>query len=166
MISGNETVFPNNAVNLIAARAAQFIDPPDLTVLKRSLRPSDPIESLGIYSAFWNPNESSFEMRGGNPTIPEPTLQQYSIFIEAFIKDMDEPRGLAKHSVLSMLVRAMLYRDASLLVSLRALSVSVNGITERTARLGVRTQRYSSNEIEGAFLYLSVIEFFLETETI
>lgn len=166
MISEVIPVFPNNAVDIIATRALELIDPPDLYVVKRPLRKSDPNETLGVYAAFWNPVEDSYEMRGGNPTSSEPTLQRYMVFLEAFIKDMDEERGLAKHSVFSKLVRAMLYRDAPLLVSLRTLSSTVNGSTERTQRLGIRTQRYSSNELDGAFLFLSVIEFWLETETV
>jgi hypothetical protein len=112
------------------------------------------------------PDESSFEMRGAPLGRHEPTLQQYLITVQGFVKDMDEERGLDVHAVLSKRLRAMLYRDDPLRVGLLALSVVMNGSTERAKRFGVRTQRYVSNEINGSWLYLSTLEFWLETETI
>jgi hypothetical protein len=163
-IDANAAVFPNNVISLIATRA-QYIDS-DLYVAKRPLRASDPSESFGVFAHQWEPNNNSQEMRGvPTPGPNEPTLQTYLIGLQAFIKDFQEDRGLAKHSVLSSYVRAMLYRDDPLRVGLAALSVTQTGRTERAMRWGVRTQRYLSNEIDGNFLYLSTLEFFLETET-
>jgi hypothetical protein len=79
---------------------------------------------------------------------------------------MDEERGLATHSVLSKMVRSMLYRDDALRVGLLALSVVMNGSTERTKRYGVNRQNFVSNELSGSWLYLSTLEFQLETETV
>ena len=95
----------------------------------------------------------------------EPTLSQYLIGVQAFVKDGDEERGLAAHSVLSMRVRSVLYRDEPLRVALSSLSVTYQGVTERLKRWGVRTQRYFANDLEGQWLYLSTLEFFIETET-
>jgi hypothetical protein len=60
----------------------------------------------------------------------------------------------------------MLYGDQPLRVGLAALSVASGSSIERAQRWGIRQQRFSSNEIQGAFLYLSTLEFWLETETI
>ena len=150
-IDETTAVFPNNIISLIKTRAA-YIDPPTLYVATRPLRASDPSESFGVFAAQWEPNQNSYEIKGSsNPGPNEPTLQTYLIAIQAFVKDFQEDRGLAKHSVLSKYVRAMLYRDDPLRLGLAALSVSMNGSVERAKRWGIRTQRYLSNEIEGAF---------------
>lgn len=164
MIVADDSIFPNNAVELMATRLAT-IDP-DIVPVKRPLRKTDPVQAIGVYSSYWTPNENSYEMRGGVPPTHEPTLSSYIISVEAYVKDMDEERGLAAHSLLSTRVRTMLYRDAPLLVGLRALSVIMGGATERVQRCGIRTQRYASNELQGAFLYLSTLEYWLEVETV
>lgn len=164
MITATEPVFPNNAVDLIATRCG-LLDA-DLWITKRPLRESDPVQSIGVFGSQWNPAEDSYEMRGGAPSTHEPTLSSYLIGVQAFVKDMDEEKGLATHSVLSKMIRAMLYRDAPLRLGLRSLSVVMDGSTERTQRFGIRTQRYLSNELQGSWLYLSTLEFWLETETV
>lgn len=157
-------VFPNNAVSLIQTRA-QALDS-DLFVVRRPLRDSDSTQSVGVYGSQWDPEEDSYEMRGVPAGRHEPTLSRYLITVQAFVKDMDEERGLVVHSILSKMVRSMLYRDNTLRVGLLALSVVMNGSTERTKRFGVNRQNYVSNELSGTWLYLSTLEFMLETETV
>lgn len=164
MITDTVPVFPNNIVDLLAERCALLDD--ELFVIKRPLRNSDPNQSIGISAALWTPDDDSQEMRGGNPGPSEPTLSRYTIAVQAFVKDMDEVRGLATHSVLSKLVRNMLYRDNPLRIGLSSLSTLQDGVTERARRWGIATQRYFSNELDGSWLYLSTLEFWLETETI
>lgn len=164
MIDADEPVFPNNVVVLVQARA-QLLDP-DLHVYRRPLRDSDPNQSIGVFAAQWQPQQDSLEMRGGPQFVQEPTLQRYSISVQAFVKDMDEERGLFGHSVLSKMVRSMLYRDDPLRVGLSMLSVTMRGSTERARRWGITTQRFVSNELSGSWLYLSTLEFWLETETV
>lgn len=161
-ISETTPVFPNNVVNLIYAQAQQL--DADLAMFKRPLRRSDPGQSIGVYGSQWVPDEDSFEMGGSSAGFHEPTLASYLVSIQAFVADFDEERGLATSSVLSTMVRSMLHRNDNLRVALRALSVVMEGSTERTRRFSVRTQRFNSNEIDGNFLYLSTLEFWLETE--
>jgi hypothetical protein len=163
-IDNSTVVFPNNIVDLVQTRTALLDE--DLFVIRRPLRTSDPNQAVGIFASQWLPNEESYEMLGGPVGRHEPTLQTYLVTVQAFVKDMDEERGLAVHSVLSKMIRAMLYRDNALRVGLSALLVSMNGSTERTQRWGIRQQRYFSNELSGSWLYLSNLEFWLETETI
>jgi hypothetical protein len=163
MISTNTTFFPYNAVNVMATRFATIDS--DLVILKRPLRASDPVQTIGVSAAQWLPDEESFEMRGLPAAIHEPTLSSYLITIQVFVKDTDEERGAAVHATLAKHVRTMLYRDTALIVGLRQLSATVSGSTESTGRFGIRTQRYLSNELSGSWLYLSNIEFWLETET-
>lgn len=164
-IQESDLEFPANIVKLITDRVKPVIDE-DLAVFKRPLRNSDPNQSVGAFPVIWTPDMESLEMRGGPfPRSSEPTLQQYTINIQAFIKDTDEQRGLNVHSILAKRVRTMLYRDDPIRVGLASLSSASGGSTERAKRWGVRTQRFISDEIEGSWLYLSTLEFWLETET-
>jgi hypothetical protein len=163
MITNEVEVFPSNVVSLIKART-KLLDG-DLHVYGRPLRNSDPIQSVGITAAQWLPDEESYEMRGGPEGRHEPTLQSYLVTVQALIKDGDEERGLDTHAVLSKMIRSMLYRDEPLRVALLSLSVQMGGSTERATRFGIRQQRFFSNEISGSWLYLSNLEFWLETET-
>lgn len=161
MIVADNAVFPNNIVDLVATRCA-LIDT-DLFVIKRPLRNTDPNQSIGVVAALWAPDQESLEMRGFYPA--PPTLQRYSITVQAFVKHMDEVEGLNTHSVLSMLLRSMLYNDGPLRVGLSSLQSTLNGTTEQSQRWGIAQQRFFSNEISGDWLYLSTLEFWLETET-
>jgi len=163
LISDATVVFPNNVVNLVATRMA-LLDS-DLLVVKRPLRPTDTIQAIGIFAAQWSPDENSYEMDSSPVGRSEPTISRYNVSIQALIKDADEERGLATHSVLSKMVRSVLYRDEPLRVGLTLLSATLNSSTERTKRWGIATQRYYSNEISGSWLYLSTLDFWLETET-
>lgn len=168
MIVADESVFPNNVVELIAMRMANpaVIDP-DVNVLRRPLRNTDPDQSIGVFAQLWLPEEDSLEMMGSLSGAPQqPTLQTYSGSVQAFIKDGDEERGLAVHSIMSARVRSVLYRDNPLRLALQGLSVTyTTGAVETLKRWGIRTQRYFSNEIDAQWLYLSTLEFFIETET-
>lgn len=164
MIDETTPVFPNNVVQAIYDAIPVQIDP-DIRVLRRPIRATDPNQTVAVFGSQWVPDEQSFEMGIGGPAgFHEPTLSSYLISIQAFVTDFDEERGLATSSILSNRVRAMLSRNDSLRVALRALSVTMEGSTETTRRYEVRTQRFVSNEIEGNFLYLSTLEFWLETE--
>lgn len=164
MITADDSVFPNNAVELIATRALTMDD--DMTVLRRPLKKSDPVQAIGVWATLWTPEYASMEMHGNDPIMPsQPTLSRYTINVEAYIKDMDEQNGLATHSVLSTMIRAMLYRDNPLLVALRSLSVQTGSVTERVQRFTVQNQRFAGNELQGSFMYLSTTVCTLETET-
>lgn len=163
MINDTVQVFPNNAVTLIA-NTARALDT-NLFVVRRPLKPDDSTQSVGVFGTQWNPNEDSYEMMGPPSSRHDPTLSSYLITVQAFVKDMDEERGLMVHGVLAKVIRSMLVRNNTLGVGLRSLSVLMDGSTERTKRFGVRRQNFVSNELSGTWLYLSTSEFWLETET-
>lgn len=160
-IDSTTVVFPNNAVNLLAQNII-LIDS-GLYIAKRPLRPTDPNQSVGIFAAQWMPDEESHEMRG--KLFHDPSLESYTLAIQGFIKDADEERGLATHSVLSELIRSMLYRNEAVRVGLSSLNTQLSGVKKRCHRWGISSQRYYSNEISGSWLYLSTLEFWLEVET-
>lgn len=163
-ILASDLHFPNNVISLCAVRF-QLLDS-DLYVFKRPLRSTDPVQSIGVFGSVWMPDVDSFEMKGAPPGLSEPTIQQYIITIQAFVKDMEEERGFSAHSVMSKMIRTMLYRDEPLRVGLRSLSSSMMGSVERLQRVQVRNQRFNSNELSGNWLYLSTLEMLIETETI
>lgn len=167
MITADDAIFPNNVVEIIATRFDMIDEDPDpdnrLTVLKRPLRNTDPVQAIGVFATNWNGVEDSFEITGrGGPA--QPTIQRYNLGIQAFIKDMDEERGLNTHSVLTKMIRSMLYHDEPLRVGLVSLSAELDGSTETTKLWGLGQTRYLSNEIAGEWLYLSTLDFWLETE--
>lgn len=165
MIQVNEGIFPHNVVKWVASAEAK-IDP-DIAVMKRPLRNTDPMQSIGVFSSSWGPNPESLEMRGvGSPSPQIPTLQEYTLGIQAFVKDSEEERGLAVHSHLAYRARSVLYTDTALQIVLGSLSADLGGgWTESMRRWGVRTARYFSGEINAQLLYLSTLEFWVETET-
>jgi len=128
-------------------------------VVKRPLRPTDPNGSAGVYAVDWSPEEYQIGQY-------DPAVTRYLLAIQTFVKHGDDEEGVGLHSRLAKRVRVMLYRDEELRVRLGTLSTLESGVTERTQRWGVRTQRYLSNELQGTFLYLAVTEMFLETEIV
>ena len=163
MIVADPNSFPNPVIDLIAQHG-QALDA-DLFVVRRPLRNTDPPQSFGVAAANWFPDNESIEMKGV-VTGSEPTISQYLVTVQAFVKHMDEVEGLAIHSTLSRMVRSMLYRDNDLIVGLRQLSVTTSTYTERMQRWGIRSQRYFSNELNATWLYLSTLEFWFETEMV
>lgn len=165
-ITADTPVFPNNVVDILYTRLG-MIDP-DIFVVRRPLRHTDLAQSIGIFGSMWMPDQESLEIRGigsGMPGSQEPTLSRYMITIQAFVKDMDEERGLATHSVLSKMILAILYRDQPLRVGLSSLSAEVLGVTEHARRWGITSQRFLNNELgDNEWLYLSTVEFWLDTE--
>lgn len=172
MITPDDTVFPNNVVELLAARFGAVIDPdsePDqkVHIYKRALRPTDAYQSIGVTAVNWSPVESSHEMRGGfDPGPSEATLQQYSYAIQTMVKDADEIRGSSIHSLLSTMVKTVVLRDTPLRIGLTSLSSTVLGATERLKRYGVEATRYLSNEIDSSFVYVSSMTLWVETDNI
>lgn len=161
MIVASGDTFPNNIIRVIADNA-KLLDT-DLQVVRRQLRSSDSNQSVGVFPGQWIPDERSQEMGRSNPG--EPTLQEYIVGIQAFIKDGDEEEGLARHSTLSSMLRTMLYRDTALRLGFQSLAYTSDGVTERLRRWGVRSQRFLSNEVSGSWLYLSTLEVWAETSS-
>lgn len=166
-ITADTPVFPNNVVDIVKTRV-EMLDS-DLHVFRRPLRDTDPNQSVGIFATQWVPDEESHEMSGevlGGGSFHDPSIDRYACAVQAFVKHMDEETGLATHSVLSEMLRTMLYRDNALRVGLSSLTTTLDEVRKRTTRWGITQQRYFSNELTGSFVYLSTLEFWLETETI
>lgn len=169
MIKPDLNVFPNNVVEILVPRL-RTIDP-DIPILKRPLRDGDGAQGIGVFASTWLPDEASYEMNGGVSLIGQPraaseqTLSTYTIIIQGYVLDTDEQQGIGVHNVLAKMIRTLLYRDPVLAVGLGALSYTLLGSTERMQRRRVGIQRYLNNEIDGVFMFLSSLEYYVETET-
>lgn len=161
MIQASNLHFPNNIVNVLYPKL-DALDA-DLRTFMRPLRATDPVQAVGVYASDWNPDRNSHEIGSTFPGMP--TLSTYTVTIQALIKDMDRERGLNVHALLSRMVRSMLYTDTTLRVTLSGLTSTLNGATERSQRWGVSRQKFLANQLGAEWLYLSTLEFWLETET-
>lgn len=155
-----EAVFPGNVIECIAA-VLPAVDA-DATVYKRPLRPTDPNYAIGIYATTWSPDEDSLEI--GHAPPQEATLNSYQIGVQTLIKDGDTERGLAIGTIFARRVRSVLYRNEPLRIALGSLYVEDGSSRESMKRFGVRGQRFMSNDIEGKFVFISVLDYWIETE--
>lgn len=163
------TCFPNNVVDMIASQleTLEMPLPADINdrirVVKRPVRDTDYTQTISVIPALWVPDMDSLEMSGG---VNEPTIQSYTIAIEALVVDMDVERGLATHALLSSMVRLMLYRNLALRVGLPLLEVDLNGYREKFARWGISQQRFGNNQIGKNFVFLSTVDLWFETNVV
>jgi hypothetical protein len=155
--------FPNNFVHCLAEVYPALDEDGDLVIQKRPLRPTDPNYSVGIYGTLWQPDEESYEI--GHEAVGEPTLSRYQVGVQSLIKDGDTQRGLAVSSILAKRLRVVLYRNQPLRLALGSLVVQDGAFKESMRRWGVRSQRFMSNDIEGTFVTISVMDLWLETES-
>lgn len=164
MVPFDDSDFPNNVVITLLPFLGE-IDGIEALVA-RPVWNTDPDVTVGITTVEWTPRLESIEIGKPNGTA-EPTLSQYIYMIQGFIRHTDEVDGLKAHSWLSKRIKRVVYRNPAVAVALTALSVTdEHNITERLQRFGVRAQRFLTNEVQGAFLYMSTLELFVETETI
>ena len=155
-ITGDEPVFPNNAVAVIQRHALTQL--PIADAYMRPLRSTDPDQAFFVFPDVWRPNDDSYEI--GNDGFP--TLERYTIAIQTLILDADEGRGGARHAALSELVRTMIYSNKALRVELRGLRTSLAGMNKSVQRIVVNSQKYYANSGGGQFAFASQMELMLE----
>ncbi len=155
-------VFPNNVVQAVTAVLEGCHPAFDGHAFPRQLRPTDPNPCIGVFPALWIPVQESLEM--GHHPVGEPTFQRYTISVQALNKDADKDIALARHSTIATLVRRTLYRSDPLRVMLRSLTANDGGVQESFRKLTIGTQRFLSNDVNGQFVFLSVLDLTLETE--
>lgn len=162
MINPDTPTFPNNVVTVMLPYFDQIDD--DITVVRRMLRPTDADHMIGVFPALWQPEgDQPYEIGHTHPH--EPTLQAYQIGVQTLIKHGDSEVGLKIHCAIAQLVRTVLYKNTGLRQDIAGLSITVGGTTERVLRWEVRLQRMIGNEIEGTFVFVSVAEVLIYTET-
>jgi len=159
----NGSIFPNNVVQLVAARFAMEDD--RLIVLKRPLRTQDLNFSIGVWADNWLPTPNSQEMMGVD-FARSPTLEMYSIMVQGFVRHSDEIIGLSWHAVLAETLRTILGSDPPLRQQLGGLTATLNGTIKRLKRFWVRAGRYRNNQVNGENLYLCTNDLMLEVEKV
>lgn len=135
---------------------------PEHSVVNRPLRLEDPAKSIGILVVDAVPQDTSKQIGQR-----EPALIRYQLRIHNMIKHTNEVEGKAMFSLDAKSIKAVLYRDPTLTLSLAALQETLLGTTEVAKQWGVSRQRFLSNELpRSQFVYLAVTEFWLEAESI
>jgi hypothetical protein len=163
--------FPSNVLDILEERLVALMPPLEdpnevlpnqpYPVVQRPLRLTDPQRCGGVYVANWNPVEESHEIGQ-----EEATLNRWNYRIQNLVKHGDETVGRSLFAVDAKVLRAILYRDNQLVVALSSLTDEILGSRERYKRLGVRSQRFLTNELRGTMHYLSVTDLWVETETV
>ena len=172
MIDDTEVIFPNNIVNVLHTSVPLLDD--EIWSVRRPLQSSDPLVAVGIWGGEVRDDQGSMETgrgavmgMGRQGMHHGATLTDYIINMQAMVKDGDEERGLARHSVLANAIRRMLLFDNTFGLALAALVVERDGWVERTTgRRRIASQRFFNNEVQGSFTYVATFEFLLETETV
>jgi hypothetical protein len=154
----NQDLFPDTFVSLVADHISSVLT--DKIVVTRPVRETDPSETIGIFPTSWRPDDMSAQIGQ-----MEMGLSRYTLTIQNIVKSMDEVEGRRRFSLHAKLLRAILYRDDGLRVLLGGLEEELMGTKERVKRYGIVSQNFVSNEFPGAFIYLGVTEFYVETET-
>ena len=131
------------------------------TFVQRPVRYTDPHLTISVYPEVWNPIDT-FEMTS---YAPEPVLARYSLTAQVLVK-ATEIEGRALIGDYTKFVRAILYRSPSYQVALAALSETLFGSTERYQKRGIASQRFLTNEVRGAFLYVSNTSLWFEVEQV
>jgi hypothetical protein len=103
----------------------------------------------------------SFEMPSS-----EPTVGTYNYEVELLVKHADEAAGRAMYAEGAKMVRAVLYRDADLLLRLRALSEDLMGSRERFLRMKIISQKYQNANLKTAWFFVATTRIQVDTETI
>lgn len=152
------TMFPMNCVDEIRASFVQYLDP-EVAVIRRPVRITDPNRSVGIFPVNQEPVESSQQIGQ-----MEPVLSQYLLRVQLLVKHADEEAGRRLYAVDTTSLKVILYRDPGLRMRLAALSHTIMGTTERFKKFTVRSQRFLNNELGTQFVYLSVTDLVVETE--
>lgn len=154
------SLFPINVLDEVKISFDTYMDA-GTTVIQRPLRLADPYRAVGLFPTINDPLQDSQEIGG-----TEPTLQRYSYRIQYLLRHADETEGRALWAVDTKAIKTILYRDTALRSRLGGLAEDMMGFRERFQKFVVGSQRYLNNELQGQFTYLSVTEFFVETEVV
>lgn len=163
VIAATTANFPQNVIEVMVPRLRSL--DADLAVLRRAIRPTDPVQSVGVYCDKITPNENSYEMRGlGAASIQ--SLATLTYRIQAYNKHSDEIEGLGINAELTERVRDMLYDDATFRIGLQPLTATrPNGKLKRLTRYMVKDTDYMQQQLAGDWTFLSVTTFEVEVET-
>lgn len=163
MIEALDTEFPANILKALQ-NSFSLIDP-QVPVYLRPLKQSDGIQAIGIYPTTTGPDDSSQEIRGPATLGGQfPTIRRHTLHIMGMVIHTDPAQGVAQHATLAKRMWARVATDPALRVALSNLSSTDSGLVERAKRWKLGRTEYQSGELRGTLVYMSVTEFWLETE--
>lgn len=129
----------------------------------RALSVDDPAMTAAIDAIEWNPGDEEI---AGHPVGLMPSMADHIIRIQHNVKHSSTEQGAQIHRSTAREIRTMLYADADLAVSLRQLSRTAGGVTERMLKFKPTGQQLASNRISGAFVSVSVTDYQFTTEMV
>ena len=151
------SAFPSNVVDILAERFELLMD--EHTIIKRTIRLNDPNPCLGIFAVEWQPQIETVHMGQ-----EEPVLNRYLYQIQNMVSHYEEQQGRDLFSINAKVVKAILYRDANLKLSLQALSETILDTRETLKRHGVARQRYTSGQVASNWSFIATTDYWIETE--
>jgi hypothetical protein len=153
--------FPSNIVQVIKDTIAADAELGQGNVVGRAVRPADPNYTVGVYADNWEPVEGSHQI-GQH----EPALNRYSVTIQDLVQSQDEQIGREVFATRAKLIRVTLYRSPDFRIALTSLNEDVLNSRERLQHFGVTRQRFVMNELKGIWNFVSVTQFWIETEIV
>ena len=148
--------FPDNIVEVLKSHLAAVDGVTE--VITRMMEPTDANGTLSVVCDMYVPEE----MQMGSF---DPAAGTYKFMLAHLVKNTDGEDGNRTHRVVAKAIRLMLYRDTALRVALGQLREGEDPI-ERVLTWDISTQRFGSTDITGQFVYLSVTELNIHTETV
>lgn len=144
-----------------AGLVAEFAgsDPPVSVVLRR-VRDIDPQHTIGLLLADFGSDQRSWESTGRS----DATLRDYGYFMQVQIKASDDETGWPILRNISKTAWDVLADDQALRQTLGTISDIGPVTAERVQRWWPKTAKFDVVPSGSVFLYLSLIEFTVQTE--
>lgn len=139
---------------------AQFTPAEGYTVIQRPVRFMDPARTFSIF-----PLERSEPPNSKIIGQLEPLVKRYQYRAQSFMKHAVEAEGRALNALDAKMLEVVLYRDTTLAANLPTLSEELLGSRERFSRFGLGTSKYLNNEINGAYVFISQVDLWVESQT-
>ncbi len=157
--------FPMSLVDPIMVSMRKHV--PDNNVVGRRLGMSEGTDTIGVFPASWRPEKESMLMGRAfeEQLSAEPTLNYYAVRVQNLRIDADEEAGRTAFGVTSKKIRAILYRDPALHVSLQSLSEEMFGVVERMKRFEIVKQDFLDAMTNMGAYFMCTTEIVFETET-
>lgn len=127
-------------------------------VEERRITAADSNNTVGIYAEAWDGTDFQIGSTG-------PSQARHNIILEHLHKNDNRVAGDKVSRDVAKSIRTMLYRGPNTTVALRQLVHVEDGVRERFMRMQLR-QRYASDEISKAFIFVTATFITVETDIV
>lgn len=151
--------FPTNIIDLL--RTTLQARMPEHRVLGRSLKLTDPSQSIGIYADMRVPELESHEI-GQEPE----SLARWTFGVQNMIQSADEMLGKNSFAAYANIIRVLLYRDPVLHATIPTLTQNLLGYSETVRRWGVGRQQFAANVVGNSqtWAFVAQTEVWVQTQ--